>query len=87
MQSLPGCTIWHWYNSPPPPPQKKKKRVLPIDYAITYQCELRKETMGALWIQEIVNLLRAVYHTSDTETIFFGTDYNGKDIFSTAYFI
>ena len=43
--------------------------------------------MGALWIQEIVNLLRAVYHTSDTETIFFGTDYNGKDIFSTAYFI
>ena len=26
MQSLPGCTIWHWYNSPPPPPPKKKQK-------------------------------------------------------------
>ena len=52
-----------------------------------YQCELQNETTGAVWTQESVNLLCAVYHTSDTEAFIFDTDYKGKDRFSTALFL
>ena len=65
-----------------------QKRVLQIDYAMGYQCELQNETMGALWTRGSVNLFTcAVYHNSDTKTFIFGTDYKRKDKFSTALFI
>ena len=65
-----------------------KKRVLQIDYAMAYQCELQNEVMGALWTRGSVNLFTcAVYHNSTTNTLIFGTDYKGKDKFSTGLFI
>ena len=45
---------------------------------------MQNETTGALWTQESVNLLCAVYHTSNTEAFMYDTDYKGKDRFSTA---
>ena len=55
---------------------------------MAYQCKLQNEMMGALWTQESVNLFTcAVYHNSDTKTFIFGTDYKGKDKFSTGLFI
>ena len=64
------------------------KRVLQIDYAQAYQCELQNETMGALWTRGSVNLFTcAVYRNSETNTLIFGTNYKGKDKFSTGLFI
>ena len=54
---------------------------------MAYQCELQNETMEALWTWGSVNLFTwAVYHNSDTKTFIFGTDYKGKDKFSTSLF-
>ena len=58
------------------------KRVLQIDFAQAYQCELQNEIMGALWNRGSVNLFTcAVYHKLETKTLIFGTDYKGKDKF------
>ena len=44
--------------------------------------------MGALWTRECVNLFTcAVYNNSETKTFIFGTDYKGKDKFSTGLFM
>ena len=62
-------------------------RVLQIDYAMAYQCELQKETMGALWTRGSVNLfICAIYHKSETKAMMFCTNYKGKDKFSTGLF-
>ena len=43
-----------------------------IDFAQAYQCELQKETMGALWRRGTVNLFTcAVYHERETFFFFF----------------
>ena len=63
-------------------------RVLQIDYAMAYQCELQKETMGALWTRGSVNLFTcAIYHKGETKTMMFCTNYKGKDKFSTGLFL
>ena len=44
--------------------------------------------MGALWTRGSVNLFTcAVYHKLETKTLSFGTDYKGKDKFSTGLFV
>ena len=54
------------------------KRVLQIDYAQAYQCELQNEIMSALWARGSVNLFTcAVYNNSQTKTLVFGTNYKG----------
>ena len=54
------------------------KRVLQIDYAQAYQCELQNEIMSALWARGSVNLFTcAVYNNSQTKTLAFGTNYKG----------
>ena len=59
-----------------------------IDYAMACQCELQNEMMQAMWTWGSVNLFTcAVYHNSDTKRFVFGTDYKGKDKFSTGLFI
>ena len=64
------------------------KCVLQVDYAMAYQCELQNEAMGALWTRGSVNLFTcAVYGNSDTKTLIFGTNYKGKDKFSTGMFV
>ena len=64
------------------------KRVLIIDYAQTCQCELQNEIMSALWTRGSVNLFKcAVYNNSQTKTLVFGTNYKGKDKFSSGLFI
>ena len=66
----------------------KTVRLLQIDYAMAYQCELQKETMGALWRRGSVNLFTcAIYHKSETKTMMFCTNYKGKDKFSTGLFL
>ena len=63
-------------------------RVLQIDYAIANQCELPNETMCALWTRVSVNLLTcAIYHRSETKTIYFFADYKGKNKLSTDIFL
>ena len=63
-------------------------RVLQIDYAMAYQCELQNETMRALWARGSANLFTcAIYHRSETKTMIFCTDYKGKDKFSTGVFL
>ena len=63
-------------------------RVLQIDYAMAYQCELQNETMGALWTRGSVNLFAcAIYHRSETKPIIFCTDYKRKAKFSTGIFL
>ena len=63
------------------------KRVLQIDYAQACQCELQNEIMSALWTRVSVNLITcAVYNDSQTKTLVFGTNYKGKDKFSTGLF-
>ena len=55
-----------------------------IIYAMAYQCDLQKETMGALWTRANVNLFTcAIYHKSETKTMMSCTNYKGKDKFST----
>ena len=55
---------------------------------MAYQCELQNEAMGALWTRGSVNLFTcAVYGNSDTKTLIFGTNYQGKDKFSTGLFV
>ena len=64
------------------------KRVLQIDFAPANQCELQNEITGALWTRGNVNLFTcAVYHKIETKTLIFGTDYKGKDKFSTRLFV
>ena len=44
--------------------------------------------MGALWTRGSVNLFPcALYHNSNTKPFIFGTDYKGKDKFSTSLLI
>ena len=63
-------------------------RVLHIDYAQAYQCELQHEIMKALWTKGSVNLFTcAVYNNSQTKTLVFGTSYKGQDKFSSGLFI
>ena len=63
-------------------------RVLQIDYAMAYQCEMQDEIMGALWSRGSVNLFTcAIYHNSETKTMLFCTNYKGKDKFSTGLFL
>ena len=63
-------------------------KVLQIDCAMAYQCELQKETMGALWTRGSVNLFTcAIYHKSETKTMMFCTNYKAKDKFSTGLFL
>ena len=65
----------------------KAVRVLQIDYAMAYQCELQKETMGALWTRGSVNLFTCtIYHKSEIKTMMFCTNYKGKDKFSISLF-
>ena len=55
---------------------------------MAYQCELQKETMGALWTKGSVNLFTcATYHQSTTKTLLFCTNYKDKDKLSTALFL
>ena len=64
------------------------KRVLQIDYAQAYQCELQNEIMSALWARGSVNLFTcAVYNNSQTKILVFGTNCKGKDKFSSGLFI
>ena len=64
------------------------KRVLQIDYAQAYQCELQNEIMSALWTRGSVNLFTcAIYNNSQTKTLVFGTNYKGNDKFSSGLFI
>ena len=64
------------------------KRVLQIDYAEAYQCELQNEIMSALWTRGSVNLFTcAVYNNSQTKILVFGTNCKGKDKFSSGLFI
>ena len=66
----------------------KTVRVLQINYAMAYQCELQKETMGALWTTGSVNLFTcAIYHKSETKAMMLCTNYKGKDKFSTGLFL
>ena len=52
------------------------KRVLQIDYAQAYQCELQNEIMSAPWTRSSVNLFMcAAYNDSQTKTVVFGTNY------------
>ena len=54
---------------------------------MAYQCELQKETMGALWTRGSVNLFTCtIYHKSEIKTMMFCTNYMGKDKFSTSLF-
>ena len=63
-------------------------RVLQIDYAMAYQCELQKETMGALWTRGTVNLFTcAIYHKNETKTMMFCTNQKEKDKLSTGLFL
>ena len=63
-------------------------RILQIDHAMAYQCELQKETMGPLWTRGSVSLLTcAIYHKSITKTMLFCTNYKGKDKFSTRLYL
>ena len=63
-------------------------RVLQIDYAQAYQCELQHEIMKALWTKCSVNLFTcAIYNNSQTKTLVFGTSYKGQDKFSSGLFI
>ena len=63
-------------------------RVLHIDYAMSYQCELKREIMGVLWTRGKVNILTAaVYHNDEVKTYAFVTDYPGKDKYSTIFFL
>ena len=65
-----------------------QKTSLQIDDAMAYHYELQNETMGVLCTRGSVNLFACVvYHNSDTKTFIFGTDYKGKDKFSTGIFI
>ena len=51
-------------------------RVLQIDYARAYQCELQREIMGVIWTRGKVNILRAaVYHKETVKTFAFVTDH------------
>ena len=64
------------------------KRILQIDYAEAYQCELQNEIVSSLWTRGSVNLFTcAVYNDSHTKTLVFETNYKGKDKFSTGLFI
>ena len=66
----------------------KTVRVLQINYAMAYQCELQKETMGALWTTGSVNLFTcAIYHKSENKAMMVCTNYKGKDKFSTGLFL
>ena len=61
---------------------KITQRVLHIDYAQAYQCELQHEIMKALWTKGSVNLFTcAVYNNSQTKALVFGTSYKGQDKF------
>ena len=63
-------------------------RVLQIDYAMAYQCELQREIMGVIWTRGKVNILTAaVYHKETTKTFAFVTDHPGKDKYSTVLFL
>ena len=63
-------------------------RVLQIDYAMTYQYELQKETISALWTRGSVNLFTcAIYHKSETKTMMFCINYKVKDKLSTGLFL
>ena len=63
-------------------------RVLQIDYAMAYQCEMQKEITGALWTRGSVNMFTcAIYYKSVTKTNLFCTNYKGKDKFSTDLFL
>ena len=63
-------------------------RVLQIDYAMAYQCELQKEAMGVLCTRGSVNLFTCtIYHQSVTKTMMFCTNYKGKDKLSTGLFL
>ena len=63
-------------------------RVLQIDYAQAYQCELQHEIMKALWTKCSVNLFTcAIYNNSQTKTLVFGTSYKGQDNFLLGYLL
>ena len=64
------------------------KRVLQIDYAEAYQCELQNEIMSALSTRGSVNLfIWTVYNNFQTKILVFGTNYKGKNKFSSGLFI
>ena len=44
-------------------------RVLQIDYAMAYQCELQREIMGIIWTRGKVNILTAAVYHRDSENI------------------
>ena len=68
--------------------QSPKNRITQIDFAQAYQCELQKETMGALWSRGSVNLFTcAVYHKGEMKLMLYSTNYKGKDKFAIGVFL
>ena len=62
--------------------------VYSIDFAQAYQCDLQKETMGALWSRGNVNLFTcAVYRKGETKSMLCSTNYKGKDKFVIGVFL
>ena len=67
--------------------QNPDNRITQIDFAQVYQCELQKETMGALSKGSINLFTCAFYHKGETNLMLYSTNYKGKDIFAIGVFL